>query len=268
MSFFFLKRLIGGLIQPVPIVLILLLLAFFLLIRAGILRHLLGMVCLGLAFALFAVVSLPYPVRSIAREFEDNYRPVLSPDDAPYEPGYIVILGNGVDHPGDAGLPGLTRLNHTARARLGEGVRLARLFPDAKLLTCGFGRGLENCADAMRDAAIELGVAPERIQQVDKAKDTQDEAAMACDIIRDSVVVLVTTAVHMERAVSLFSKCGATIIPSPCDFIAPQSDETFALVTRHRWRPRGVNILNNEKTWHELLGLAYLWCRGDNGEDE
>lgn len=268
MSFFFVKRLIGGLIQPVPIVLILLLLAFFLLIRAGMLRHLIGMVFLGLALALLAAVAFPYPVRSIAREFESNYQPILSPDDAPYTPGYIVVLGSGVDHPGDTGLPGLTRLSHTARARLVEAVRLARLFPDAKLLTCGFGLGLENCADAMRDAAIELGVEPERIQQVGKAKDTQDEAVMACDIIRDGAAVLVTTAVHMERAVSLFSKCGATIIPSPCDFIAPQSDETFAQVTSHRWRPRGSNIMNNEKTWHELLGLAYLWCRGDQGEDE
>jgi Uncharacterized conserved protein len=268
MSFFFVKRLVGGLIQPVPIVLILLLLAFLLLIRAGALRRLLGMVCLGLALALFAAVAFPYPVRSVARELEGNYRPVLDPDDVPYEPGYIVVLGNGVDHPGDAGLPGLTRLNHSARARLVEGVRLARLFPEAKLITCGFGRGLENCADAMRDAAIELGVDPTRIERVDKARDTEEEAAMACAIIRDSAVVLVTTAVHMERAVSLFGDCGATIIPSPCDFIAPQSDGSFREVTRYRWRPRGSNIVNNEKTWHELLGLAYLWYRGDSGEDE
>ncbi len=268
MSFFDIKRLVGTLVQPIPVILVLLLLAFFLLLRSGLLRHFLGLVSLALAVTLFVIVSLPSPVRIAARELESQYSPVLNADDVPYEPAYIAVLGNQVEHPDDSFLPGLSRLSHTARARLVEGVRLAQLFPQATMILCGYGRGLENCAHAMRDAAIELGISADRIELADKARDTQEEAMTVCSIAGSKAIAVVTTAVHMERAMMLFADCGATVIPSPCDFIAPKSDETYAQVMRHRWNPRGASVTNNEKTWHELMGLTYLWLRGDNGEDE
>lgn len=270
MDFFYVKRLIGGLAQPAPVVLALMVIALLLLIGNGFIRRKIAWLSLLVALLFFAFVVFPYPVRAVARRLEGKYQPILNAGDPTEKPAAIMVLGSGVEHPGDPGLPALTRLNNSARARLVEGVRLALLFPEAKLITYGFGMGLESCADAMADAAVELGIDPGRIVRVagDNIRDTEAEAMAAAELARNGTVILVTTAVHMERSMRLFQDNGIRAVPSPCDFVAPQSDRVYADVSRHRWRPNGVHMANNEKTWHELLGLAYLSMRDDEDAAE
>ena len=261
---FFFKRFVGALINPLPVVFFFLALALFLWRRG---RPRCGWYSLAVGVAVLLLSTFPYPVRRLARSLEGRYRPVAAGSPSPDAPAAIVILGNGVEHPGDRLLPALTRLNDTARARLVEGVRLARIFPEAEMITCGNGLGLENCADAMAEAAVELGVEPVRIRRVVQGRDTGHEAELVKSAVGDAPVLLVTTAVHMERSMAEFRRRGVNAVPAPCDFVAPASDDALGAVDRSRWRPRGGNIVANEKTWHELAGLLYLRWFGEGADD-
>lgn len=253
-SFFYFKRIVGMLAQPLPAVFILALLGLLLLIVR---RKKMAAKFFLLSFAVLFAVSFPPLVRWQAAFLEHRHEPLLPSRAKGLAPWAVVVLGNGVAHPDDKGLPALSRLNDAARARLVEGVRLARMFPEARLVTTGFGMGLENCADAMAEAAAELGVDEERITRLAQAIDTENEASLVLDLAKEREIVLVTSAAHMPRAVSAFRALKIRAIASPCDYIAPLSDETMAAVNRERWRPRGGAIAESEELWHEYLGLAY-----------
>ncbi len=264
MGMFYLKRLIGNIIQPAPLTMALLLMAFLLIWSGGSFRRRIGLVALAAAFVLFAATVFPHPVRGLARQLESNYQPIPGKSNQPVNPGLIVVHGGGVDHPDDQDFPALTRLNDTSRARLVEGVRLALLFPDAKLVVTGNGLGLENCADAMGEAAVELGIAADRVVRLSDTLDTRREAEGALRLANNNEVLVVTTAVHMERAMRIYESLAAKATAAPCDFIAPADDHAYETVTRHRWRPSGTWMRANEKTWHELMGLLHMELAGDD----
>ena len=266
MTFFFLRRLVGGLVQPAPIILFCMVAAFFLLWNGGRTRRRFGLAFLFCALGLFGMTVFPYAGRYVAGVLEAERAPILDAGHLPEAPALIVVLGNGVEYPGDSAMPALSRLNNISRARLVEGVRLAHMFPDARLATCGNGLGLENCADAMAEAAMELGIDAARIIRLTSSRDTVEEAKAAAELGIGGVVAAVTSAVHMERTLCAFRDEGMNVIAAPCDFSAPLSDETRAVVNRHRWQPRGTNLVTHEKTWHELLGLLYLKVIGSGAD--
>ncbi|MCD8350678.1 MAG: YdcF family protein [Planctomycetaceae bacterium] len=250
--FFLFKRTVGMMVQPLPVVFLLVLLAAVFVVlrkrRAAVVSGLLA------AMLLFAA-TFPPLVRLLAWPLESRYPPLVFADGR--NPALVMVLGNGVAHPDDPTLPALTRLNDCARARLVEGVRLARLFPNAVLVVSGYGMGLENCADAMAGAAAELGVPPERIRLLPESLDTEHEARLTAELAGGGEVVLVTTASHMPRAVGFFADQGVRVTPAPCDYIGPRSPESRQAVNRHRWRPRAGSLADSEELWHEYLGLLY-----------
>lgn len=253
--FFHFKRFVGIAAQPLPVIFGLGLLALLLLLFAKKRRP--AGVCLFLAGLVLFVASFPPLVRWQAGFLEGRHQPLTPARAAGMTPWAVVVLGNGVAHPGDRALPALTRLNDCARARLVEGVRLAQLFPDAMLVTCGYGMGMENCADAMALAAMELGVDASRIRRLTQALDTAHEARLVRDIAGGRETVLVTSAAHMPRAFAAFENGGVRVTAAPCDFIAPPSEDTRAAVDRWRWRPRGSSLTDSGELWHEYLGLLY-----------
>lgn len=264
--FFLFKRLVGIVMQPLTLVFVLAALGLLLLAFK---RKKNATALFALSALLLFVSSFPPLTRWAARGLESAHRPLLAADAAGREPFAVVVLGNGVAHSGDRAMPALTRLNDTARARLAEGVRLAVLYPEARLVTSGYGLlGMENCADVMAEAAAELGIAKERIDRLSESLDTAHEAELVKKMAGERPVVLVTSATHMPRALGFFSAVGVDAAPAPCDFIAPVSDEALSTANLYRWRPRGINVTDSEVIWHEWMGLAYFrWIRGsDSGE--
>ncbi len=271
---FWIKRLVGVSARPLPVVFLLGLFGLGLLlftVRPRWRRW--GWMLIGGAGLVLFAASFPPLARYGARNFESGQTPLLARDFELYHPKAVVVLGNGVAHPGDIAMPGLTRLNDTARARLVEGVRILAAYPGARLIVTGYGLGLENCADAMADAAVELGVAAERIDRLSQAVNTEHEAGLVAGLVGEGgegQVILVTTATHMPRALELFAREGLEAVPAPCDFIAPVSDDVLATVNRWRWRPAGKSVSDTEAVWHEYLGRIYytFFERGVPGEGE
>jgi uncharacterized SAM-binding protein YcdF (DUF218 family) len=170
----------------------------------------------------------------------------------------IVILGGG--HADQAGISALSQLSSSALSRLTEGVRLARLCPDATLIVSGpaFGRGATH-ASVLAAAAGSLGVDPRRIVQIDTARDTNDEVQEVRRRLGPSTsFALVTSAWHMPRAMGLMRRAGLDPLPCPADFVSRANTE-FHLSD---WTCDLSGL--QQSTWgiYERLGTAWARLQG------
>jgi uncharacterized SAM-binding protein YcdF (DUF218 family) len=176
----------------------------------------------------------------------------------------IIVLGGAVD----AALSharGQVSLNEAAE-RITEGVALARRYPQARiLLTGGDGSLIQTGyseADATRKLFIDLGIAPDRIVIESASRNTWENAAFSYRTVEpraDQTWLLVTTAMHMPRAVGCFRRAGWSIVPYPVDYRTYPTVEfevSFGF-------PGGLDLLNLVvKEWDGLIAY-YLLGRMD-----
>jgi uncharacterized SAM-binding protein YcdF (DUF218 family) len=170
----------------------------------------------------------------------------------------IVVLGGG--HSDQAGLSALTQLSASALSRLTEGVRLARLCPNATLIVSGPAMpGGATHASVLAAAAVSLGIDPRRIVQIDTARDTDDEVQEIRRRLGPSKpFALVTSAWHMPRAMGLMRRAGLDPLPCPADFVSR------ANTARHAgdWLCDLSGL--QQSTWgiYERLGTAWAKLQG------
>jgi uncharacterized SAM-binding protein YcdF (DUF218 family) len=177
-------------------------------------------------FALIAVATLGFlviatlPIGPWLTAPLENRFPMSVP---PARIDGIVVLGGSID-PGVSLARGQVALL-SAAGRITETVALARRFPAARVLVSG-GDGRINPralseAGATRDLLTQLGVAAERIELESVARNTYENATLSYAAARPKpgeTWLLVTSAMHMPRAVGCFRRAGWTIVPYPVDY--------------------------------------------------
>jgi len=135
----------------------------------------------------------------------------------------IVVLGGAVVQDVTAGR-GAPALNDGAE-RMTEGLRLANAYPEATLLFSGGSGRLS--AQAVTEAEVarrffeEHGVDPTRLLLEDRSRDTRENARLSFELARPQpgeAWVLVTSAMHLPRAVAAFEAAGWTVLPYPVDY--------------------------------------------------
>ncbi|TKB49998.1 YdcF family protein [Ferrimonas sediminicola] len=235
---FWIKKAVSALLLPIPLA--------TLLILAGLWcrrRHpRLGRPLIVAGPALLLFLSSSFGSQWLARPLERKY-PLWR--DVPVQ--VVMVLGSGHDS-SVSPLP-QQRLSDTALARLTEGVRLARRYPQASLVFSGWRDFDPNAhAQVMAEAAVALGVAPERIVTIPDALDTAMEARLLRRRVGAAEVALVTSATHMPRAMRLFRQQGIRAKPAPTDFIGREGAW---------WRFSASNLLTSERALHEYLGLCW-----------
>jgi uncharacterized SAM-binding protein YcdF (DUF218 family) len=82
----------------------------------------------------------------------------------------------------------------------------------------------------LQDAALVLGIDQSRIAIENKAKDTAEQAIEIKRLVKNDRIVLVTSAIHMPRAMALFTKQGIDCVSAPTDFFIRRTN----LRGRHR----------------------------------
>jgi len=191
-----------------------------------------GWTCVTVATVLLILFCNKVVSGLLVRPLETMYPPIpeLSADQplpsALAACRYVVVLGSGhADVPDQAAT---TKLSEAGLARIVEGVRLARLLPAADLIVSGPAvHGNSTHASVLARAAADLGIDPARIQQIDTARDTEDESRAVRALVGDAPVALVTSAAHMPRAAALFQRAGVRALPCPANFVA-NPDRTSA----------------------------------------
>jgi len=163
----------------------------------------------------------------------------------------IVVLGGGcVPNPK---LPVMSQLTDPSVARLVEGVRIYRLNPGSRMIFTG-----RNVSSLMADAAISLGVDKADIVIDSESKDTESEAKNVKLLVKDRPFVLVTSALHIPRALALFKKQGMTPYPVSAGYLNKGTGELRADMIF----PGPVALYKSERAVYEYMGLLWAKLRG------
>lgn len=174
----------------------------------------------------------------------------------------IVVLGGGME-----GAINLVRGGYELNRggdRFVEALRLARLYPDAKIvISGGVGTILLN-GEGDADTAVRLfrdfGFPRERLVIEDKSRDTFENARFSKELVNPrpgETWLLITSAFHMPRSMGLFRKVGFPVVAWPSDYRTTGAE--------------GVGIFQDNPTdlldvttvaIREWVGLAGYWLAG------
>ena len=166
----------------------------------------------------------------------------------------IVVLGSSYA-PHDR-IPVTGALDADGLARIVEGVRLARLRPDSRLLVSGGAPpGFAPSALGYAQMALDLGIERAAVVIMDRALDTSEEAHEVAALVGHSPFILVTSAFHMPRAMRLMRRAGADPLP------APTGQSLYAATDRIGLIPGSRGLRKTEAALHEYLGLAAVSLR-------
>ncbi len=266
---FELIKLIAGLLMPVPVILGLLILGLALLALTRFQRTAIALLAVGTGLLL--ALSTPMLPELALNQLETAYPVLQNPPDAQW----IVVLGGGVreaesgttegtEGQRDKGAKGWSSahlLSESSLYRLAEGVRLAKVLPRARLVTSGGSySGEASTARLMAETAAAWGVSQERIIVQDQPMTTAEEAqAVAKRVHRDELIILVTSAFHMQRAVALFHGQGVQVVPAPAGHLV---DSGRAQKHIGHQLPQAGYIEYAERVLWEWLGLVWARLRG------
>jgi uncharacterized SAM-binding protein YcdF (DUF218 family) len=255
---FWMKKLISAGLMPFTLGVVALIFALVMLSRERWRRR--GKWLAWLAVTLLAVLGNHYVARGLMRPLETRYAAVPESNQPPPQLtgcAFIVVLGAGGGTTDDAAA--LHQLNFSGLSRITEGVRLARLLPDARVVVSGplLSGGVTH-ASQLKRAAMSLGVTPDRVLTIEDALDTENEARLAAIIVGDKPVALVTSAAHMPRALGLFRGVGIKAVPCPTGY---RTQEKEAFVVEHLlFDADSLSISSN--AIRERIGMVWNWVRG------
>lgn len=167
----------------------------------------------------------------------------------------IVVLG-GITQPTPTAARGVAVLNEGGE-RLTTFVALARRFPEAKLVFTGgtsalFGATLKE-ADVAEMLLTDLGFELERVVFERDSRNTYENAILTRKLAhprQDETWVLITSALHMPRAVGTFRRAGWNVVPYPVDY---RTEGRFALTVDFKVIG-GLRLVADSV--HELMGLV------------
>jgi len=169
------------------------------------------------------------------------------------EPPQILVLASGFTH--DTSLVPTNQLGGTMLQRVVEGYRLYRHIPGAQLILSGpKGERSVSQASVARAAALDLGAVPQDCHVLEHPENTWQEAQLfaARYYHKDRPVILVSSAVHLPRAVYLFQKLGIEVRPAPtAHLVKTEAHEGW------RWEPGFSGLSLMRRYLHEKVGEGY-----------
>ncbi len=173
-------------------------------------------------------------------------------------PIHIVVLGGGASV--GEGVTTADQLSGDALSRIVEGIRLHRRISGSHLVTSGFSiRGDRSQADLLATTAVELGISPADTLWLHQPTNTREEAAAYRARFGDSTtIILVTSAIHLPRAMGWFRYQGLDPIPAPANHLVKFNPDRWT----YNWWPSYRKVMLMDKVFHEYAGLAELaWAR-------
>lgn len=248
---FLFKKICGTLLLPVGLSLVFLLCGWVLLFSRRRLK--IGRALVIIGFFILLLPSLDSCADLLLRPLESWHPPYKIVAQPPVN--LVVVLGGGVTSGGPerpAAVP-----NGASLVRLAEGVRIHKLTPASKLVVSGgsvFGSAADG--DALAATARGWGVNPQDILVERASLDTEDQARSIKKIAGGRSFALVTSAVHMPRAMALFRKEGLAPVAAPTDYFPGDKGDP------RRFLPRVSALRKAETALYEYMGLAWAKVRG------
>ena len=213
-----------------------------------------GRIWLTTISALLALVMI-LPVENwIAQPLEERFKPQL---DLPEKIDGIIVLG-GIAQARIADETGLLEVNDSAE-RLMVAAALALEHRGARLLITGRGEDHQTIVDWLRV----IGLSPDRVAFETESRNTIENALLSYQKLRpkpEQTWLLVTSAMHMPRAVGVFRKIGWNVIPVPVDH---RTHMTGFLET---WPDLAGKLVGIGAALKEWVGLCAYYAVGRSDE--
>lgn len=253
---FTLKKYVGGMILPLPLLMLLMALGLALLWFSRFQRS--GKICLSVGWLALLLLSLQPVADRLLQPIENTYPTWRGTERVEY----VVVLGGGYTwNPEWA--PSSNLINNSL-PRLAEGIRLWQANPGARMIFTGAAAATNpvSTGEAGARVAESLGVPRSEIIVLDKPKDTEEEAAAVKDAIGDAPFLLVTSASHLPRAMIFFRHAGLHPLPAPANQLAISSP----LNPWERVIPSPVWLMHSDRVGYETLGRIWQWLKGSSDE--
>ncbi|HXY05930.1 MAG TPA: YdcF family protein [Burkholderiaceae bacterium] len=152
------------------------------------------------------------------------------------------------------------RLDLSGWRRIYAGVTLWRNTGGKLLLVGGPGDDQSrSLAATMAGVALELGVPESAILRSGRSRNTYEDLAFAAPLIRaepHDTIWLVTSALHMHRALAVARGLGLQLSPYPCDY------QQLVRPTWRAWLPNNGGPESFAALLHEWVGSVYYAVRG------
>ncbi|CAM3681160.1 envelope biogenesis factor ElyC [Xenorhabdus thuongxuanensis] len=248
---FLLKKYIGSLLMPLPLIIIVSFAALLLLWFTRWQKT--GKTILSLSWLALLLFSLQPIADKLLLPVEGKYVQRYEPGTTPITPvKYIVVLGGGFTY-NPQWAPSANLINNSL-PRVTEGIRLYHLNPGAKMIFTG-GKGVNAISSAEIAAMVaqSMGIPVEDTIALKKPLDTEEEAAEVERVIGQQPFILVTSASHMERSLKFFAQRGLHPIAGPANQLAV----TTPLYSWEKYLPSSYYLSHTERAWYETLGRIW-----------
>jgi uncharacterized SAM-binding protein YcdF (DUF218 family) len=175
-------------------------------------------------------------------------------------PAGIILLGGAVE-PGRSAARGMVSLNGNAE-RVTEIAALARRFPQARIVFTGgsaalLGHGPPESA-FMLQLFDSFGIARSRVTLEDRSRNTHENAVFTKALIDPKPGerwLLVTSAIHMPRAVGSFREAGFPVEAYPVDWNSNGWSDLWSLPP---WPLSGLGVADDAaKEWIGLIAYRF-----------
>ncbi|HEY0141736.1 MAG TPA: YdcF family protein [Thermoanaerobaculia bacterium] len=171
----------------------------------------------------------------------------------------VIVIASGGSVPGPA--PAFDVLAESSASRLVNGATWWREHPSARIILTGADRTAAGPSirtlELMRDAAVRLGVPPEKIELESRSFNTREHAeriARLPGISRTMRIGLVTSPWHMRRAQREFERYFPNVIPRA------ETRERGGLILNDLI-PSSIALRTTTMLLHEWLGIAWYALR-------
>ena len=245
---FLAKKVITFFVEPFGLILVSGLVGFYFLITRSSKK---ALIFLSLSFSLLLFFSYPFIGNSLIQQLESQYEKYNYKDKSIE---FIHVLGHG--HYDNNEWPLSSQIGNSSLKRTFEGIMIFKKLnnPHVKLIFTGYAGKGNDTSNAEINASIAriTGIKDENIIINGKPKDTKEEAEFTKSIVGNKSFVLVTSALHMPRAMKLFKDFGLNPIPAPTDFKGRSEIKLLSV-------PSIGSVTKASNAIHEYLGIA--WTR-------
>ncbi|AUX39788.1 hypothetical protein SOCE26_011830 [Sorangium cellulosum] len=213
-----------------------------------------GRALIGCAWLALWLLSMPWVSASLVRWHSTPPKDLRADlaGSAP-ERRALILLTAGIDAD-EFGEPAMERLSAPGLERCLGAVRVYREHGFGHIIISGRDAVLEPTALAagMADLLVELGVPRSKIHLETASRDTRENALYSARMVRELPVdaaVVVTSALHMPRALRMFERAGLTVTPAPVRFLSAPPDGLERLI------PSSLSLRRSQRVVHELVGM-------------
>jgi len=222
---------------------------------------------LTVVVAIYWMMSTPAGVALLTRTVVGDYEPIRTAAEAKGATAIVLLSAGTVNLRAGGGQLPLVTASSGLRAL--ETARLYHLLGDPFVILAGGTTEKDSAAlpenAALQSAVLSLGVPPSRILLESESKNTHGEAVALRPMLRDLHIeqfVLVTSPLHMPRAMATFAAQGLHPVPSPAQLSPDRKAAPIALL------PNGASLEIGDAVVYEWLARGYYWSRGWLGAPE